>query len=116
METEDTQIDYKSESDGENMCKEMKKVQDGHKLIPKICDTCGKAFPVAGKLKRHINAVHGQKDHKCAKCEKQYSTAQVLTNHISAVHNGQKDHKCDSCEKAFSQAGDLKKHINISSS
>ena len=41
METEDTQIDYKSESDGKNMCKEMKK-----------------------DLKAHISSVHNvQKDY-----------------------------------------------------
>ena len=87
METEDTQIDYKSESDGENMCKEMKKVQDGHKLIPKICDTCGKAFPVAGKLKQHIHIVHdGRKDYKCQSCGKLFSVAGNLKQHINKVH------------------------------
>ena len=56
METEDTQIDYKSESDGENMCKEMKK-----------------------DLKKHISPVHnGQKDYKCDSCANHFLEKIIL--------------------------------------
>ena len=43
-----------------------------------------------------MNAVHnGQKDHKCDSCGKAFSLAGVLKRHINAVHNGQKDHECE---------------------
>ena len=59
------------------------------------CDSCGKAFSLAGDLKKHINAIHnGQKDHKCDSCGKIFSYADVLKNHINAIHNGLNNKKC----------------------
>ena len=54
----------------------------------------------------------GQKDHKCDSCGKAFSEAGKLKKHINSVHNGQKDQKCDLCETAFSTSQNLKKHIN----
>ena len=50
--------------------------------------------------------------HTCETCGKSFSSAQKMKHHIKAIHNGQKDYKCESCGKAFSEAGNLKKHIN----
>ena len=75
------------------------------------CESCGKSFVRADRLKNHIRTVHeGQKDlHlKCEPCRKSFSEAGSLKKHIHTVHDGQKDHKCESCGKSFSQAGHLK--------
>ena len=56
-----------------------------------------------------MKIVHeNKKNHKCDSCRKAFSLAGDLKKHITnTVHNGLKDHKCDSCAKQFSRAGML---------
>ena len=61
-------------------------------------------------LKTHTIALHNKKDHKREACGKSFTDAGKLKRHIHAVHEGHKDHKCVSCSKSFSQAGTLKTH------
>ena len=66
---------------------------------------------MSGTLKKHINAVHkGQKNHNCDTCGKSFSGARRLRNHINSVLACQKNHKCDSCGKVF-KAESLRQHI-----
>ena len=74
------------------------------------CDMCSEFFPKSGKLKKHIQDVHG--GHKCKFCGKLFYHLGSFRRHIRAVHE---DHKynCESCGKLFSEGGRLKKHIHI---
>ena len=96
MENSNTQIHY-----GSQLSSQMKITYNKEKHHK--CHLCGKAFPQAGKLRKHINTVHnGQKDHKCDSCEKTFSQAGGhLKNHINSVHNGKKITNVILVEKHF---------------
>ena len=99
------------------------------------CEYCGKLFPQAEFLKKHIYIVHsgqkdksfpheevlkrhykkfhkGHKDYKCGCCGKSFPTAGNLKRHIYTVHKGNKDYKCDSCGKSFTQMAALEEHLH----
>ena len=58
------------------------------------------------QLQLHNMTYHeGQKNFKCESCGKSFSEAGKLKKHIHTVHEGHKDYKCESCGKSFSQEG-----------
>ena len=86
-------------------------IREGHKDYK--CESCGKSFSEAVKLKRHIHTVHeGKEDHKCESCDKSFSRAYGLKRHIHTIHRGNKDYKCESCGKSFSLVQRLKTHVH----
>ena len=76
------------------------------------CESCGKSFSEARKLKRHIRENHeGHKDHKCESCGKSFFRADNLKRHIQTVHEGQNDHKCKLCGKTYTTKQKMKDHV-----
>ena len=83
------------------------------------CSSCGKSFPRASNLKRHIHTVHeGHKDYKCDTCDKSFTEGSKLKKHIKRIHENVEideniiSHKCDTCEKSFPCLSKLKRHTD----
>ena len=74
------------------------------------CDSCGKFFPQAGTLRKHMLIHEGQRNHKCDTCGKSFTRVGTLKTHM-ATHEGQRNFKCGSCGKSFTQSGTLNSHI-----
>ena len=47
----------------------------------------------------HFEHGAGHKDHKCESCGKSFPQANALKKHIHTIHEGQKDCKCESWRK-----------------
>ena len=78
-------------------------------------------FLEAGKLKRHINTVHGDHkdihsiqeihEYKCASCGKSFNSKGYMEKHIKSVHEKTKNRQCTICEKSYFKSQHLNRHI-----
>lgn len=73
------------------------------------CLVCGKDFPYASKLQRHLRTHSGERPFPCSMCEKRFPEKGLLIIH-ERVHTGEKPFPCTFCEKRFASQGELRLH------
>lgn len=73
------------------------------------CSVCGKDFPYASKLQRHLRTHSGERPFPCSMCEKRFPEKGLLMIH-ERVHTGEKPFPCTFCEKRFASQGELRLH------
>ncbi|KAF3852608.1 hypothetical protein F7725_005963 [Dissostichus mawsoni] len=66
---------------------------------------CGKDFPYASKLQRHLRTHSGERPFPCSMCEKRFPEKGLLMIH-ERVHTGEKPFPCTFCEKRFASQGE----------
>ena len=76
-----------------------------------LCHSCGKSFPNAGKLKRHMYNVHHNAMNlfQCNLCEKRFSSKEYLSRHKSENHK-LSTNQCRTCLNIFKTIIELKRH------
>ena len=75
------------------------------------CHRCGKYFPVATQLKRHIPCTKKLKDLKCEQCGKGFSSDATLKAHLKTC-NVDKLFMCELCGKQFTQNDERERHMS----
>ena len=75
------------------------------------CRRCGKYFPVATQLKRHIPCTKKLKDLKCEQCGKGFSSDATLKAHLKTC-NVDKLFMCELCGKQFTQNDERERHMS----
>ncbi|XP_058453697.1 zinc finger protein 836-like [Malaya genurostris] len=79
-------------------------------LRQQVCGDCGASFRNKGVLKRHRRAVHSNDyPFDCKLCPKKFPTQEQLNAHMR-VHTGAKPYPCRFCERAFAHFTDRKRH------
>lgn len=82
------------------------------------CEYCGKPFATRFNRRRHINAIHKNKDEapfqvrKCDICEKEYPSFFALQCHKKAKHV-EKKHECEFCGRKFKELISLREHRTV---
>ena len=77
------------------------------------CDfpECGKSFQTRLNLKRHIEAVHKGRPHKCSGCPRAFKDHAALQDHIKNAHEEiENTLACDICGKCFGRRSTLNRH------
>ncbi|XP_034043633.1 zinc finger protein 546-like [Thalassophryne amazonica] len=77
--------------------------------VTHTCSVCGKDFPYASKLQRHLRTHSGERPFPCTMCEKRFPEKGLLLIH-ERVHTGEKPFPCTFCEKRFASQGELRLH------
>ncbi|XP_049646425.1 zinc finger and BTB domain-containing protein 42 [Suncus etruscus] len=95
-----------------------------------LCPLCGKLFPDALVLQRHLSAHFRERDGAgmgtgagaglppdgaaptCARCGKTFSCAYTLKRH-ERTHSGEKPYTCAQCGKSFQYAHNLSRHAVV---
>ncbi|XP_021930582.1 zinc finger and SCAN domain-containing protein 31-like isoform X5 [Zootermopsis nevadensis] len=77
---------------------------------PHVCETCGKAFSRASRLKKHHKIHTGEKPYVCDACGKEFTESGNLTKHYR-THTKEKPYICGICSKRFSWSNSLNIHI-----
>eukprot|EP00066_Takifugu_rubripes_P021910 XP_011611176.1 PREDICTED: zinc finger protein 845-like [Takifugu rubripes] len=87
------------------------------------CSVCGKDFPYASKLQRHLRTHSGERPFPCSMCEKRFPEKGLLMIHERKVcqpgraqlhrrtHTGERPYHCSICLKSFSRHWHLKTHL-----
>ena len=75
------------------------------------CASCGKGFPQAYRLRRHVREVHDkEKMYECDECEKKFFKTNSLTRHKISVHEKIRPFSCQNCQSKFKDKSALKYH------
>ncbi|XP_056136401.1 zinc finger protein 721-like [Lampris incognitus] len=83
--------------------------ENGKAQSTHTCSVCGKDFPYASKLQRHLRTHSGERPFPCSMCEKRFPEKGLLMIH-ERVHTGEKPFPCTFCEKKFASQGELRLH------
>merc|ERR1711864_61494 len=76
------------------------------------CLTCGKKFPQAYRLRRHVREVHDkEKLYKCGECHKEFFKSTSLIRHKISVHDKVRPFACPTCDSRFKDRSALKYHV-----
>ena len=73
------------------------------------CPECGKLFPRANSLKRHILLHMDDRPYRCTECDADYKSYSQLKRHMR-LHTGEKPAKCEHCDKTFRTYNELYVH------
>lgn len=75
---------------------------------------CARKMKTRSSLKKHLQLVHGPRNHVCAECGKAFPESSKLKRHFM-VHTGEKPFQCTfkGCGKRFSLAFNLRTHVRI---
>lgn len=79
---------------------------------PVVCETCRKVYKNPYVLRKHILAVHEQRQFPCANqnCKKIFPSEHSRKKHVKIVHEKLKPFKCDICGVSMAQFSNLKDH------
>lgn len=85
-----------------------------HSKIPVtlLCDTCGKCFRSAERLRAHKRLHMNIRPFHCTYCPKHFRSRLQLTQHLH-VHTGIKSFSCTFCSKAFAKKESLVSHKRL---
>ncbi|XP_038142806.1 zinc finger protein 585A-like [Cyprinodon tularosa] len=88
-----------------------KLIQSEREKLPSLhrCSVCGKDFPYASKLQRHLRTHSGERPFPCPMCAKRFPEKGLLMIH-QRIHTGEKPFPCTFCEKRFASQGELRLH------
>ena len=79
---------------------------------PFACETCGKTFHSAARLKNHMNIHTGIRPFPCKICDKKFMDKDTLMNHM-VVHMNVKPYQCEHCGTFCGRKHLLKKHLAL---
>lgn len=75
------------------------------------CPECGRQFPRAASLRRHVGCVHlGLKEYTCKTCGAEFGKKDNLQRHL-LTHREDLPFSCGACDKRFSRRETLSSHI-----
>ncbi|XP_028008453.2 zinc finger protein 42 homolog, partial [Eptesicus fuscus] len=75
---------------------------------------CARELKTRSSLRKHLQLVHGPRNHVCAECGKAFPESSKLKRHFM-VHTGERPFQCTfkGCGKRFSLAFNLRTHVRI---
>lgn len=75
---------------------------------------CARELKTGSSLRKHLQLVHGPRNHVCAECGKAFPESSKLKRHFM-VHTGERPFQCtfNGCGKRFSLAFNLRTHVRI---
>jgi uncharacterized Zn-finger protein len=74
------------------------------------CEVCGKGFPYASYLARHVVMHSEEKPHVCETCDRGFSRTHHLVQHMR-VHTGEKPYVCETCGLTFADSSSRRRHV-----
>ena len=81
------------------------------RVKPCACETCGKAFPNNGKLRRHAMIHTGEKPYSCDLCDRSFNQTVNLSRHMQHSHPKESQLRCKTCGRAFRFRSKLLRHM-----
>ncbi len=83
------------------------------RIKPFVCPHCQRAFFAKNHLRSHIDSVHKKlRPYFCTVCKKYFANKQGLAGHIDTVHKKLKPFSCHVCQKSYAQKGSLDEHLS----
>ena len=80
-------------------------------VVKHLCNYCGKNFPRAANLNRHIRTHTGEQPYSCHFCSRSFSISSNMQRHVKNIHKKEKPFRCGQCSKEFAQRTNLDRHI-----
>lgn len=83
------------------------------KLRKMECGVCQAVFPSVSHLKRHLVQHTGEKAHHCELCGRDFTRAEHKKRHMMAVHMNKQLYECEICCKRFSRSDHMVSHFRV---